>query len=94
MISETLNRGGSVVEPTKEATDSYSAHFEANQIDNAEFLNVCPPSYFSNEGASSHKWGLFRQWGGGWHDFMRVLREWREAGTLEGLEISVSETVK
>ena len=87
IIAETLKQGATTVEPSKQAMDSYTDHFEKTMIDNSDFLNVCPPSYFSNEGASSHKWGLFRQWGGGWHDFQRMLKAWREAGAMEGLEV-------
>lgn len=88
IIGEGLKRGATAVEPTKEAMDAYTDHFKATQMDNSEFLNACPPSYFSNEGASSHEWGLFRQWGAGWNDFMQTLKSWRDKGDLEGLDIS------
>ena len=94
IIAETLKRGAEAVEPTKEAMDSYTSHFKATQISNDDFLNICPPSYFSNEGASSHDWGLFRQWGGGWEDFLRMLREWRNEGEMEGLEVRQREPVE
>ena len=86
IIAETLRKGAQVAEPTKQAMDDYTGHFKATQIDNNDLLNVCPPSYFSNEGASTHEWGLFRQWANGWHDFLHVLREWREKGDMDGIE--------
>jgi len=92
IVAETLRRGAVAAEPTKEAMDAYTAHFIATQITNDAQLDICPPSYFSNEGAESHAWGLFRQWGLGWHDFLRMLREWREEGTLSGLELHQNET--
>lgn len=87
VVAEALEREVDSVEVTKEAMDAYVSHFEATTIDNSEFLNSCPPSYFNNEGAQDHKWGLFRPWGAGWHDFMRVLQEWRDSGDLEGLKL-------
>lgn len=87
IVHEGLKRGAEALEVTREAMDAYVDHFEATTIDQSEFLNSCPPSYFNNEGAKDHKWGLFRPWGAGWKDFMRVLKEWREAGTLEGMRI-------
>lgn len=89
IIGESLSRGAEAVEVTKQAMDDYVSHFEATTIDQSDFLNACPPSYFNNEGAKEHKWGLFRPWGAGWHDFMRFLGEWRAAGEMQGLELKV-----
>lgn len=88
VIAETLRRGAVVAEPTEEAAEGYTEHFLATQQTTDDFLNVCPPSYFSNEGASSHAWNLFRQWAGGWDDFMRFLREWRESGEMPGIALT------
>lgn len=87
IIAETLKRGAVVAEPTKDAAEAYTEHYLATQQTTDDFLNVCPPSYFSNEGASSHAWNLFRQWHAGWDDFMRFLREWREEGGMEGIAL-------
>jgi len=91
IIAEALKRGAKRVEPTRQAMDDYVAFFEATTIDQSDFLNSCPPSYFNNEGAKEHKWGLFRPWGAGWDDFMRFLREWRDKGDMEGLDLRIEE---
>lgn len=88
IIAETLKRGATTAEPSEAAAEAYTTHFLATQRTTDDFLNVCPPSYFSNEGASSHAWNLFRQWAGGWDDFMRLLAEWRQNGQLEGIELN------
>lgn len=93
IIAEALKRGAERVEVTKEAMDAYVSHFEATTIDQSDFLNSCPPSYFNNEGATEHKWGLFRPWGAGWADFMRFLNEWRDKGDMEGLDVRIPENV-
>ncbi|MXO89954.1 flavin-containing monooxygenase [Pontixanthobacter aquaemixtae] len=92
VIAEALEKGAVAVEPTEEAMRSYTDHFKATQISNDDLLNICPPSYFSNEGADTHEWGLFRQWGGGWHDFTKMLADWRDAGQLEGMDVRLPET--
>ncbi|WP_340589061.1 NAD(P)/FAD-dependent oxidoreductase [Erythrobacter alti] len=94
IIARALDRNATVVEPTKEAAESYTEHFLATQVTTDEFLNICPPSYFSNEGANSHAWNLFRQWGNGWDDFVRFLQNWRDSGDLEGLELCQPEPVE
>ncbi|GAM04349.1 flavin-containing monooxygenase [Novosphingobium sp. MBES04] len=91
IIGEALRRGAERVEPTKQAMEDYVAHFEATTIDQSDFLNSCPPSYFNNEGAKEHKWGLFRPWGAGWDDFLRFLGDWRAAGEMEGLDLRISQ---
>lgn len=94
IIAQALKRGAVRVEATREAMDDYVAHFEATTIDQSDFLNSCPPSYFNNEGAQDHKWGLFRPWGAGWKDFLNFLREWREAGDMKGLDVRMPETAQ
>lgn len=87
IISETLKRGGAVVEPSKEAMDEYVRRFLELEIDFSEFQNSCPPGYFNNEGEDKPKWALFRSYGPGWDAFQHLLQEWRDEGNLEGLVI-------
>ena len=91
IIAEALKRGAEQVEPSKQAMDDYVRHFEETTIDQSAFLNACPPSYFNNEGAKDHKWGLFRPWGAGWHDFLNMLKEWRDSGDMPGMDVRVPE---
>jgi cyclohexanone monooxygenase len=89
IVGEAIRRGADRVEVTKEAMEAYVAHFEATTIDQSDFQNSCPPSYFNNDGATEHGWSLFRPWGAGWHDFLRFLADWRAAGDMAGLELRV-----
>jgi cation diffusion facilitator CzcD-associated flavoprotein CzcO len=88
IISQTLKRGATAVEPSKEAQDAYVHRFEELEIDLSDFQALCPPSYFNNEGETHPKWALFRGWGPGWDSFQNMLREWREKGDLEGLVLT------
>ena len=50
IVKETLERGGSVVEPSQEAQDAYTRHFREIEIDTSPLLSECTPSYYNNEG--------------------------------------------
>ncbi|GGB91990.1 monooxygenase [Novosphingobium endophyticum] len=87
VISEALKRGIKAVEPTQEAQDAYVKEFREKELDLSVILNECTPSYFTNEGEKEAKWFLFRGWGPGWDDFQRLVREWREEGSLQGMRL-------
>jgi len=87
IVSEALKRGAAVVEPTQEAQDAYVKRFKEIEIDMSEFQGSCTPSYFNNEGQAKPNWALFRSWGYGWDHFQAMLKEWRDKGDLEGLQI-------
>ncbi len=52
-----------------------------------EFLESCTPGYYNNEGKLSERAAQNGFFGGGSIEFFRILREWREKGGLEGLEL-------
>ena len=88
VISEALKRGLKVVEPTREAQEAYVRHFQEVEVDSSQFQRECTPSYFTNEGQVKAPWALFRGYGLGWDAFEKLLQEWRDAGTMEGLELT------
>jgi cyclohexanone monooxygenase len=53
-----------------------------------EFLEACTPGYYNNEGKLSDRAAQNGFFGGGSIEFFRILREWRAAGGLAGLELS------
>lgn len=87
IISETLKRGMTHVEPSKEGQEAYVRRFEEIEVDLSETLSLCPPSYFNNEAEANPRWALFRGWGLGWDHFQSMLRDWREKGDMEGLDL-------
>jgi len=52
-----------------------------------DFLESCTPGYYNNEGRLSDRAAQNGFFGGGSIEFFRILREWREAGGLKGLEL-------
>ena len=85
VISEALKRGIAAVEPTQAAQDAYVRHFREVGNDISEFQRECTPSYYSNEGQEKAPWALLRQYGPGWEAFMKLLKDWRDEGNLQGL---------
>ena len=51
------------------------------------FLEECTPGYYNNEGKPGERSGQNGFYGGGSEAFFEILREWRAAGALEGLEL-------
>jgi cyclohexanone monooxygenase len=90
IASEALKRGAVTVEPTAEAQEAYIKHLRSIAVDNSAFVNECTPSYFNNEGDQTKKRFIFGEpWGQGYYAFEAMLKEWRDAGTLEGLELKI-----
>ena len=87
IIAETLKRGATTVEVTKEAQDEYVRTFRELELDLSDFQQYCPPGYFNNEGGDP-KWALFRGYGPGWDAFQKLVKDWRDAGDLQGLVVS------
>jgi len=52
-----------------------------------EFLEDCTPGYYNNEGKPGERSGQNGFYGGGPVEFFRILKEWRDAGDLRGLEL-------
>ena len=54
----------------------------------AKFQTECTPGYYNNEGKPGEGPGWFGgTFGGGPQAYFALLREWRSAGRLEGLEV-------
>jgi cyclohexanone monooxygenase len=52
-----------------------------------EFLEACTPGYYNNEGKPGERSGQNGFFGGGSVAFFKILRDWRAAGGLAGLEL-------
>jgi cyclohexanone monooxygenase len=52
------------------------------------FLEECTPGYYNNEGKPGERSGQNGFYGGGSVAFFQLLREWRNAGELRGLELA------
>jgi cyclohexanone monooxygenase len=80
--------GARTVEPTADAEAEWVRTIIEGSRGRAEFQESCTPGYYNNEGRPGEGPGWFGgNYGGGAPAFFRLLREWREAGALEGLAI-------
>ncbi len=89
ILSEMRARGAATVEVSEEAEQAYVD--EVRQFANvgARFYAECTPGYYNSEGRPGNRSGFFSDMhGAGPIRFFEMLDEWRDAGMLEGLNLS------
>ncbi|MEM8563844.1 MAG: NAD(P)/FAD-dependent oxidoreductase [Pseudomonadota bacterium] len=86
IISEVLARGKEVVEVSSSAEEAWVQEIIAttNPVRNA-FLAECTPGFYNQEGKSENLQNI--SYGPGINAFNQLIRQWREAGDLAGLEL-------
>jgi len=87
VISECQKRGVKTVEPTMEAEDDWVNTILKMAVLRADFLAECTPGYYNNEGTPNPSAAKNSSYGGGAPAFLNLLRDWRKAGNLEGLDL-------
>jgi cyclohexanone monooxygenase len=90
VISQALARGATTVEPSQEAQDGWCRTVKETFVDNSAFDAECTPGYYNNEGGGGGegiKSHLGEPYGPGFYAFGDLLKEWREKGDLDGLEL-------
>ncbi len=90
IVSEALERGATVVEPSQEAQDAWIGHVRETAVDMSEFARECTPSYFFNEGEQKHRFIFGDNYGPGFYAFEQILEQWRDNGKMEGLLLNES----
>lgn len=88
VIAECARRGIRTVEPTAEAEEDWVNTIVRLAALRAAFLAECTPGYYNNEGSASKAGARNASYGAGAPAFMKLLREWREKGQLEGLDLT------
>ena len=84
IIREALARGVTAVEPTEEAQDNWVSIVRQSSVFTEHLQSECPPSYLNNE-SGKFRYYLGEYYPDGFAAFEKLLREWRDRGTLEGL---------
>ena len=60
----------------------------ATAIDNLAFRQACTPGYYNGEGRAGEGQGIFDGlYGPGSDAFFALMKTWREAGDMRGLEV-------
>ena len=89
IIEQGLSAGAEVVEPTEQAEADWVRVIMESAYRRAGFLESCTPGYYNNEGQPDDGPGWFGgTYGGGAQEFFKLLKAWRDDGSLEGLELT------
>jgi cation diffusion facilitator CzcD-associated flavoprotein CzcO len=87
IVKHAIDRGARTVEVSAEAESEWVATIVRLARLARQFLEDCTPGYYNNEGKPGERSGQNGFYGGGSVEFFRILREWRAAGGLPGLEL-------
>ena len=89
IIQEVKQRGKQSIEVTEEAEEAWVQEIRRLADANARaFLQACTPGYYNREASlGDNEGGLFSNYSPGINAFNRLLKEWREKGDLEGMEL-------
>ena len=88
IVGEARRRGATVIATTAEAEADWVATIRASDMSRADFQAECTPGYYNNEGRPGEGPGWFGgNYGGGAQAFFTLLRDWRAAGTMDGLDL-------
>jgi len=87
LIDHCLASGVQTLEPTQDAEDAWVEEIIAASRINDDFQAACTPGYYNNEGQANPLSRQNSSYGKGPNRYFERMRAWREAGTLEGLEL-------
>jgi len=87
ILSRAFDEGIVQIEPSAEAQDRWVKTIVSKAQMREKFLAECTPGYYNNEGQIAARARQNSFYGGGSMEYFSILKDWREAGGLEGLEI-------
>ena len=88
IIDQARRRNAGTVEPEQEAEDAWVAVIEKTAEAVERHFAKCTPGYYSNEGEVGNRNGFMNgQYGAGPNKFFDLIRQWREEGSMKGLEL-------
>ncbi|KAM5357647.1 hypothetical protein ACJZ2D_016049 [Fusarium nematophilum] len=85
IINYCKSRGIKAVEPSPEAEAEWVEEIIKVGEPRREFLKVCTPGYFNEEGRMTDKVTRANPYGGGGIKYLDILTKWRASDKLEGL---------
>jgi cyclohexanone monooxygenase len=86
IVTHCHENGVATVEPTQAAEEQWVETIVSLGERQRKFIENCTPGYYNNEGHLTQKAARNALYGGGPVEFIKVLNEWRAAGSLPGLE--------
>jgi cation diffusion facilitator CzcD-associated flavoprotein CzcO len=88
IVAEARAKGATVVEASAEAEAEWVRIIEELARNNLAFLEACTPGYYNNEGKPEQRSTRNSSYGAGPVAFVKVLEQWRDEGSMAGLELS------
>jgi cyclohexanone monooxygenase len=88
IIKNCLEGNQRVVETSEQAEAHWIETIIKLARNNQKFLADCTPGYYNNEGKPAERSLQNSNYGAGSEAFFKVLRDWRDEGSMQGLEIS------
>ena len=89
MINECMSSNANRVEASVEGENAWVDTILQMAVFNQSFLESCTPGYYNNEGMPGGGNSLLgSQYGGGPEAFFKIIRDWRDEGSLDGVDIS------
>ena len=90
IVSQCQERSIMAIEASEEAERDWVQTIVAMSEDRHKFLAECTPGYYNNEGRIADADARAAPYGGGPVEFVGLLKAWREAGDMAGLELNGS----
>jgi cyclohexanone monooxygenase len=87
IIKTGVDKGARSVEVTEGGESGWVQQCLDRARNTGDFFENCTPGYYNNEGKTSEAGAQNGFYGGGPIEFIQILEGWREAGTLEGMEL-------
>src|SRR5579863_7693097 len=88
VVKTASEQQAKMVEPTRQAESGWLDIIRATAIDTLAFRQSCTPGYYNGEGHAERGQGLFDNlYGPGSDAFFALMKDWREAGEMSGLEV-------
>ncbi|KAH6976551.1 phenylacetone monooxygenase [Ilyonectria sp. MPI-CAGE-AT-0026] len=86
IMSNVKDNGIARFEVNPKAEAEWVEHVVKVGKDRAEYLATCTPGYYNDEGQVTAKTIQNNPYGGGVSTFLDIVRNWRETGTMEGID--------
>lgn len=87
IIRRTLDLGAKACEVTEPAQEEWAALFRGSGDAHRAFLAECTPGYYNGDGAENFRSYYGEAYPGGFAEFCQLLEDWRQEGSMEGIEI-------
>jgi cation diffusion facilitator CzcD-associated flavoprotein CzcO len=86
VVDQSIKEGVRTIEATPEAEEAWWNEVAMHLMRNALFLTECTPSYYNGEGSRDPSAIKSAAYFGGTMAYVNILRDWRQQGTMPGLE--------